>query len=196
MIPFVGPLFSLGNLFVVGPLVGGLFYLFLQAIRRQPATAGDVFAGFRLCYLQLFLGLLVSGLLAALAIIPGAVLTGLGIAFAAGRNQEPSIALLVVGGFFLLLGMIPMIYLQVCWTFTLPLIIDRRLEFWPAMQMSRKMVMKHWWLVFALTLLIGLLNLGGLVVCCVGTLVTTPIGIGALMYAYETIFRPASPPAA
>ena len=53
---------------------------------------------------------------------------------------------------------------------------------------SRKMVNKHWWQIFGLVILISLLNVAGLCACCVGLLFTIPIGIAALMIAYETIF--------
>jgi len=35
---------------------------------------------------------------------------------------------------------------------------------------------------------ISLLNVAGMLLCCVGLLFTFPIGIAALMFAYETIF--------
>ena len=89
MIPFVGPLFSILNIFVIGPLVGGLFYLFLQVLRGRPATVGDVFAGFRLRYLQLFLGQLVSGLLAGLCLLPAVVVGLLAVVPSLMRNQPP-----------------------------------------------------------------------------------------------------------
>jgi uncharacterized membrane protein len=90
----------------------------------------------------------------------------------------------------LLVCLIPMVYLQISWSFTLPLIIDKQMDFWPAMKASWKMVNKHWWHVLGLMILIGLLNVVGVLACCVGVLFTIPIGIGALMYAYETIFSP------
>ena len=83
-----------------------------------------------------------------------------------------------------------MVYLQISWSFVLPLIIDKQMDFWSAMGASRRMVSKHWWHVFGLMILIGLLNMVGVLACCVGVLFTIPIGIGALMYAYETIFSP------
>ena len=73
MIPLIGTLISIANLFIVGPLMGGLFYLFIQAIRHQPAGVGDVFAGFRKAFLHLFLGYLVPALLGGLCLIPVAV---------------------------------------------------------------------------------------------------------------------------
>ena len=96
-------------------------------------------------------------------------------------------------GFFtslpvLLICMIPMIYLQISWIFTIPLIIDKQLGFWAAMKTSWKMVNKHWWQVFGLVVVMGLLNIVGVLACCVGLIVTIPLGFVALMYAYETIF--------
>ena len=195
MIPFIGPLFSLVNLLLVGALEGGLFYLTLQVIRKRPASAGDVFAGFRNCFGQLFLGKLVSGLLAGLCLIP-AVITALVVVIpTVAHHDRLSPAQIVIIVAVSLVCLIPTIILQVNWMFTLALIIDKNMTFWPAMQASWKMVVKHWWSVFALVILVGLINVVGMVLCCVGLLFTIPLSIGALMYAYETIFSAPNPPA-
>jgi hypothetical protein len=94
--------------------------------------------------------------------------------------------ILVLVGY--ILCVIPGIYLAVAWYFSIPLVIDKGLGFWEAMELSRKMVNKHWFLVFAFLLVYGLLAMAGIIACCIGILVTMPIGIAALMYAYETIF--------
>ncbi len=95
--------------------------------------------------------------------------------------------LILVG---LVLCVIPGIFLQVAWLFSVPLVIDRRMNFWDAMELSRKMVCKHWFIVFAFLIVYGLVVMAGVIACCVGILVTIPIGLGAWMYAYETIFPP------
>jgi hypothetical protein len=87
------------------------------------------------------------------------------------------------------LCIIPGIYLSVSWIFALPLVVDRRLGFWDAMQLSRKVVAKHWFMTFAFMLVIGLLGACGVIACCIGVLVTIPISLVALMYAYEDIFN-------
>jgi hypothetical protein len=46
----------------------------------------------------------------------------------------------------------PGIYLAVAWIFTLPLVIDRRLEFWSAMELSRKTVTRVWFQMFVVVL--------------------------------------------
>jgi hypothetical protein len=197
MIPFIGPLFSLANLFIAGPLLGGLYYVILQSLRHQPATAGDVFIGFRRQFVQLFLGKIVSSLLAGLCLIPFVVvMVVLVVGAVAAQQGNPTEAqlqgrmmmLLPIGLPVFLLCLIPTIYLQVRWLFTLPLIIDRQMDFWAAMKASWKMVGKHWWRVFGLVVLVILVNVVGVCACCVGVLFTAPIGYGALMYAYETIF--------
>jgi hypothetical protein len=94
--------------------------------------------------------------------------------------------LLVLVGYALLI--IPGIYLQTAWLFAMVLVIDRQMNFWDAMELSRKQVSKHWWIVFAFLIVYSLVVAGGLIACCVGMLVTMPIGIAAMLYAYETIF--------
>jgi len=48
---------------------------------------------------------------------------------------------------------IPGIYLSIAWIFSVPLVIDKRLEFWTAMETSRKVVTHVWFEVFGLVLL-------------------------------------------
>ncbi len=84
---------------------------------------------------------------------------------------------------------LPGIYLAVSWYFALPLVMDRGLGFWDAMELSRKVVSKHWFLMFAFLLVIGLVSACGVILCCVGLFVSIPVGLTALLYAYEDIFR-------
>lgn len=93
----------------------------------------------------------------------------------------------------MLLCLLPGIYLSVSWIFGVPLVIDRNLAFWDALELSRKMVSKHWFMMFAFLLVVGLLSMCGLIACCVGVLVTMPIATVAIMYAYEDIFGRQAP---
>ena len=117
----------------------------------------------------------------------------IGDAFAGFSAAAGQLILLgLVSGFLTTLGylfcVIPGIYLSVSWIFALPLVIDRNLMFWDAMELSRKMVSKHWFILFAFLLVIALLAGCGALACCVGLFVTMPIASVALMYAYEDIF--------
>lgn len=81
----------------------------------------------------------------------GEVFSGFNVAFA---------QLLLVGiitSFLSFIGafcclVIPGLYLFVAWKFSVPLVADRRLDFWPAMEMSRKVVNRVWFEVLALIL--------------------------------------------
>jgi uncharacterized membrane protein len=149
------------SLILAGPMMGGLYALYLKKIRGQPAQFGDVFIGFSMAFVPLMLAHVVSGLLT------------------------------VVGT---LLCLLPGIYLGVSWIFTLPLVIDKKMDFWPAMELSRKVVGKHWWGIFGFLLLSFLVVLLGVIACCVGVIVTAAVAEAALMYAYEDIFESRTAP--
>ena len=98
----------------------------------------------------------------------------------------------LVNGFLTSLGymlcIIPGLYLSVSWMFALPLIVDKNLPFWDAMELSRKVTSKHFFLLLAFLFVIGFLAVSGIIACCIGMLVTAPLASLAYMYAYEEIF--------
>ena len=202
-LPLIGALFSIANFVVSGAFMGGIFWLFLRGVRGEPAEVGDIFAGFKRAFGQLFMATLVQSVLIGLCLTPFLIVFVTKF-IAAGMHfnpqsleTDPSAArqlLIEVFGLLLttlpvlLMCLIPAMYLATCWKFSLALIMDKGMDFWTAMKTSFKMVNKHWWQVFGLIILIGLLNLAGFCVCCVGVLFTLPVGYAALMFAYETIF--------
>ncbi len=104
-----------------------------------------------------------------------------------------AVTALTILGFFCFV--IPGIYLCVGWLFTLLLVIDKGLDFWPAMELSRKVVHKHWWKVLLLMLVFGGLYLVGFMACGVGIFLAAPVAIAMLVYAYEDMFGLGQPPA-
>ena len=87
----------------------------------------------------------------------------------------------------LLLCVVPGIYLGVAYTFAIPLVIDKKLDFWTAMEVSRRVINRHWWPMFGLLIVLFLLNVIGVLACFIGWIVTVPISIAAVMYAYEDL---------
>ena len=126
-------------LVIGGPLLGGLCLFLLKRIRGGPTTAEIAVSAFRTAFVPLFLHLFLTGLVVA-------VLT-------------------TVGLFCLIL---PGVYLGVAWSFALAIAADKRLDFWPAMELSRKAVSKHWWKVFGLLAILAMFNLAGLLLFGVG----------------------------
>ena len=83
---------------------------------------------------------------------------------------------------------IPGIYLLVVWTFAVPLVADKGLEFWPAMGLSYKVVSRHWWKFFWFVVVLILIHILGVACCYVGLFIAMPVCMAALAYAYEDIF--------
>lgn len=96
---------------------------------------------------------------------------------------------------FILLGtvclILPGIYLAVSYVFVLPLVADRRMDFWPAMETSRRVVSKHWFAIFGYGLVTGLISLAGVLACGIGLVFTIPLAFCFFVVAYDAIFSAA-----
>ena len=93
--------------------------------------------------------------------------------------------ILVAVGMALLL--LPGIYLAVGYMLTTYLVIDHRMEFWQAMETSRKIVTKNWFGFFVFALVLFLVNLLGVLALGIGILVTIPVTSCAAAIAYKEI---------
>ena len=120
----------------------------------------------------------------------GTAFSGFSVAFVPLFLGSLVTFLLVLAGFLCFL--LPGIYLVVAWAFTLMLIADRGLDFWPAMGLSRKVISKHWWKFLWFFIVLGAIELAGLLMCFIGIFVAAPFAMAALAYAYEDIFGPAA----
>ena len=112
--------------------------------------------------------------------------------FAGFQYFLPLLLLSLVAGVFIGIGtlllIIPGLYLIVAYMFASYLVVDRGLDFWPAMELSRRTVNPRWFGYFAFALLVVLLNLAGAVALGVGLLVTIPLSFCAVTAAYADIF--------
>lgn len=191
---------------VIGPLMGGIYFIYLKLLRGQVTNLGEIFSGFQKCWAALFLGSLVIELAAGLCMSPASyviaertnpIVHQFQALQAQTQSADPNQAIKLVWQLIsaygsalpiLLVCLIPVTYLTTSWQFTLPLIIDKKLSLGAAMKTSWQQVNRHWWHVFGLTMLAILIVLLGLLGCLVGILFTLPIGIAIFMYGYETIF--------
>jgi hypothetical protein len=95
------------------------------------------------------------------------------------------IGLFVFGG--TLLCIIPGLVLAAMYKFTYLFIVDKRMDFWPAMQASHAVV-KHDYLGFTLFLLLmALVDLLGVLCCVVGIFIALPVTFAAITVAYKEI---------
>ena len=124
-------IFVLGSLYVplLGPLACLCFYgvimggFYLACLRRMRGEA--------VAPTEVFSGFKVAFLQLLLAGLVSTLLTEIGVCFC----------------------LLPAIYLGVAWAFTLPLVADKKMFFWSAMELSRKVVTKVWFEAFALIII-------------------------------------------
>lgn len=185
-IPCLGHVVQLAFNFIVQPvLIGGMWYVLLQRRRGQPVGVGDVFIGFNMFFAQAILVNLIMALLILATLVPGGIVCAIGGAMM-HSNEAIGIMIIMLGA---LLILVPLFYISVCYTFAMPLVADRRMQFWPALETSRRVVARHWFAIFAYSFVVGLLNLLGLLACIVGIVFTLPLCVCMFVVAYENIFN-------
>lgn len=146
------------------PLYAGVIMIVLRFMDKSEPTpvAGDVFKGFSV-FLQTFLFALVW------TVLLGIVASVLMIIPCVGALA--ALVLCVFAGAALMFGLF--------------LIVDRKMEFWPASMTSLNMVKSNPLPFVGLSLVVSvIISLG----CGIGAFVTVPIGICILAVAYRDVF--------
>lgn len=157
------------GLLVNNLLLAGVYALFLGRMRGHRPTMQEVAAAVRTSAVRIIL----AGLIQSLLTVP--------VVFAS-QMASPT------GAAALLVLFVPCLYLLVGYAFVLPLIVDRQLPIWRAMELSRRTVHRQWFSTFGLLLAAGmLLFLSGLAFGF-GLVLTLPLCTAALMFAYEDLF--------
>ncbi len=95
---------------------------------------------------------------------------------------------IIVGLFFLI---VPGIYLAIAYFFTYLLIIDHKLEFWSAMEVSRRVITRNWFWMLLLVIVGTILSSLGTIAFIIGYIFTAPILHGMVVAAYEQLVGPA-----
>ena len=198
----IGMAIPLVNLFLMGPLAGGALLFFIRQARGLANGVGDVFAGFN-NVTQLMLWMIVIVFIMILATVPGNLLIYFGAAsfyagileaikgfFQTGEFAFPSLAgasiLVILLGHFLIFAATN--FFAVKWIFSGPLVVDKGLGFWEAMQASSAKVKGQWWKLFGLLLVTNLIASLGACVLCIGMLFTIPIAACAMGSCYVRNF--------
>ncbi len=171
------------------PMVGGFVVTFLIMMLLSLVPVISLFTGL------LLTGVFYGGLFAYyLKIARGEtaelsdIFKGFSVAFVPLMLASVVSQMLTALGIVLLI--LPGIYLAVAYLFVYILIMDKKLEFWAAMEVSRRVITAQWWRMLGLALLGILLALLGAVALIIGMFVTIPIYMAAVIYAYEDLCNP------
>lgn len=182
LIPILGTLVSL----VISPAISmGPYIVSNKLDRNEPTEFGDFFKGFDKLW-PLFLTNLLTSLILVAAALPGIFVIMSAGFFDADRFSEPGGATLVIG---MLLIFIPIIYLGVSYIFAPMFVWFYDMEAWQAMEASRKIVSKQWFMMLLFLIVVGLVAAAGLILLLIGVLYTVPAMICALYAAFADVAR-------
>ena len=166
------------------------FHIFM----RKP----DLFILYTLIYIVLmpFGGFLISGPLTAGFFLVAKKLernepVRLDDFFDGFKHFVPLFLFTLISGILIFIGYIalvlPGIYLTVAYTFAIPFIIFGRMDFWDAMESSRKVVTKEWFSFFILVIIVAVLNIIGGLAFGIGVLISIPVSFCILYAAFDDI---------
>lgn len=102
----------------------------------------------------------------------------------------PVTILTILTGLFTMLGfmllVLPGIYLAVAYMMAMALMIDRDMGVWEAMETSRKAITKHWFKIFFLYILLGILMMLAMIPMMIGLIWLLPFAaiMHGVMYKY------------
>lgn len=187
------------SLFLVGPVMGGIYFILLRQMNGDATDFGMMFKGF-----EKFLPLMVIGIVASIPEIIGQILritVDLGRIGLTSRGRSGDFyqgssdaAPLLAGGLLVLVIVIALVFvvLGVIWRmalyFAIPLAMEHDLGAVDAMKLSAKAAMSNvggLLVLFVLEMLVALL---GFIALCIGLFFVIPIIHAANAFAYRQVF--------
>ena len=195
----------IANVIIAGVLSAGYFFVSFKIAQGRQVEFGDFFTGFKNTYflplflanlvLQFFIGTLyfasIVSFLLSLYNNFRKIINSAPASPAADAIQLPELLIPpALTPIFLILGLLLLlsaIYLGVAYSFAIPLIVDKKIGFWDALETSRQLITKKWFSFCGFFLLLFLINLVGFLFLFVGIILTIPVTINAVAAAYESI---------
>lgn len=188
----IGSVVPLGIL--MGPMMCGIYLALLKTRRGEPIEFGLLFKGFDY-FGDAVIATVLHMIPIVVVIVPTYILFYVGmfaVITTGSQNGGPNPGALL--GFFGLFAVVwlvlavVLIVLSVVFTFTYPLIVDRRLSGLNAVKLSIRAALANFWRLLGMLLITGLLSFAGLFLCYVGIFLAMPIGLAAIASAYEQVF--------
>jgi len=188
------------NLVILGPVLGGFYYVVLRDMRTENVDFGMMFKGF-----EKFVPLMVVGLLQS---IPGIILQifqytvdlsrliGSGGLSTGGsetffQSSTPNIALTGITMFFVIF-MIGLSLFSIVWSlafqFAIPLVVEHEIGVVDAIKLSAGAAFSNLGGLILLFILDFFVALLGILAICVGLFVAIPVIYAANVFAYRQVF--------
>ncbi|MEN0046511.1 MAG: hypothetical protein AAF806_05605 [Bacteroidota bacterium] len=174
----------MGTTLLSPALTAGFAIVSYNIVRKQHHEFNEFFKGFD-HFIQLFLVSLISGLIIAAMFMP--FIIGSITFFAANDfftyGSTPDFGDFPKTAFWLgMLVIAPVVYLAVSWSWAPFFVIFYKMQFWDAMESSRKILTKNWWIFFIFVIVTGIIAGAGILGFGVGLLFTVPL-VACMNYA-------------
>ncbi len=179
---------------LLGPMLCGIYFCYRRQALGQPVTFDLLFKGFDY-FSEAFLGSLIMVVTSMVVMVPlififlfGCFATALGGAMGhGGENAASFLGCFLFAGFFLVVLLVSAV-INLLFTFTFPLIMDRGMKGLDAVKLSIHAAMANFGGLLLLAVATTLLSLAGLLCCYVGALLVLPITLGSHWICYERVF--------
>lgn len=188
MIPVVGSL----AMVVLSPALSVGFYIYAHRLENDMHPEfGDFFKGFDhvgqlvLTYIVMSIILLLSAAPMLIAVSSSGFLQWYWELIMDPQNADvlnfPDFP------FWSLILLLPMIYLSVAYKWAYPFVVFYNLSFWDAMEYSRRIVSKNWFMIFLFAIVAGIIGGLGVILFLIGVLYTVPAMICADYAAFADV---------
>lgn len=176
---------------VLGPMMCGIYLALFRRRRGETVEFGLLFKGFDY-FGESIVATLIHYVPMVMIIVPFYIVLYGGLFLITMQGGEPDPSALL--GFFavilvlVVIMMVLIILLSVVFTFSYPLIVDRRLSGLEAVKLSARGALANFWSLLGLLMLNGLIGFAGVLLCYVGVFLALPVGFAAIAVAYEQVF--------
>lgn len=181
------------NFFIAGPIMGGIYFIYLKAMRNEPVDFGMMFKGF-----EKFVPLMVVGLVQSIPEIIAQAFrfsVDLGrIGLTSGGRQMGDTQFAIASGVMIVAVLVGLVFVviaavwRVLLMFAVPLIVEYNLSPVDAMKLSARAAVSNVGGLILLLILQFLIALLGFVAICVGFFFVLPLIYAANAFAYRQVF--------
>lgn len=184
------------SLFLAGPIVCGVYYLYLRDMRGEPVDFGMMFKGF-----DIFLPAMIVGIIQAIPEIIGqgvrfsVDIADLGLRSGGSEFQADETRAAFFSGLMIIFAIVALVVflfavaLRIALFFSFPLMIEHKLGAAEAMKLSAQAAWSNIGGLILLFILEFLIALGGALLCVVGIfLISIPLIYAANAFAYRQVF--------
>lgn len=190
-IPFLG---SIGQVLMSYPLVVG-FYIVANKIRNGQTTEfGDFFKGFDhfgpLAILMLiYIGLMIVALIPFFVVMGNIMMEIIPLIGSNDISDAEEFLEIIMGMNFglVFLTLVPVIFLVTCYLWAPMFVVFYDMSPWQAMEASRKLIMKKWFIVFLFSFVVGFIGAIGVIGLFIGLLFTYPAMMCAGFAAFADV---------